>query len=203
MKKLLLVALIACSDPCFAENLGKAAQTYPVTEQDLAEVFKQRAQARVKDGSWGKVMDQQAEKAKSYAANPQGIHLPRALTYRAFYFDPTVTLEDDIRGAEGQVLWPRGTRVNPLDYITYRKTLCFFDGADKRQVAWLQGKCLDPVKSKAIAVNGPVLKLNEELQTMIYFDQHGALSQRFKLRALPSVVRQTGKVFAVEEFPTK
>lgn len=203
MKKHLLVALIACSEACFAENLGKAASTYPVIEQDLAEVFRARAQARVKDGTWDKLMAQQAEQAKSYVANPPGLHLPRALAYRAFYFDPTVVLEDDVRGALGQVLWPRGTKVNPLDYITYRKTLCFFDGADRKQVAWVQSRCLDPVSSKAIAVNGPILKLNEELQTMIYFDQHGALSQHFKLRALPSVVRQTGKVFAIEEFPTQ
>jgi conjugal transfer pilus assembly protein TraW len=61
--------------------------------------------------------------------------------------------------------------------------------------------CLDLVTAKAIAVNGPIMKVMEDLDARLFFDQHGTLVKRFGIRALPSMVRQTGNVFVIEEFP--
>lgn len=199
------VAFIACFNAfvalnCQAEDLGAIGPVYGIVERDLMEVLKARAAAKVKDGSWNKSMEQQKQRLTDYAHRPFGKHLPRAITYAVRYFDPTIELDADISDADGKVLYPRGTHINPLDYRNYTKTLCFFDGDDKTQVEWARSYCFDPVNALAILESGPVLDLSTQYKVRMYFDQYGTLAGHFGIKALPTVVRQTGKVFAVEEF---
>jgi conjugal transfer pilus assembly protein TraW len=196
------VALIACfsASLALAEDLGAIGPTYPIAERDLMEVFKARAQARVDDGTWGKVMQQQTEKMKAYAARPIGKRLPRALEYSVRFFDPTIVLEDNISDQDGKILFQKGTRVNPFDYRNYQKTLCFLDGDDEQQVEWAKAYCLDPLNAKAILTNGPIIELSNRLKARLFFDQYARLVSHFGIKALPTVVRQSGKVFAIEEF---
>src|SRR3546814_4219027 len=51
--------------------------------------------------------------------------LVRASAARRWSFDPTITLETDIRGAKGELIHARGTRVNPLDSVPLRSDLLF------------------------------------------------------------------------------
>lgn len=196
-----LAALIACcSALAQAEDLGRFGKSYPIAERDLIEVFKARAQARVDDGTWNKAMEAKREQLKGYVKRPLGKRLPRALEYSVRYFDPTIEVPDDIADANGKILVAKGTRVNPLDYRNYPTTLCFFDGDDQAQVEWARQYCFDELKAKGILVNGPVLELMEKFKVRLYFDQYGRLGQHFGVKAVPTVIRQSGKVFAVEEF---
>lgn len=200
MKNGLLAVLIAFSSFAQAEDLGRIGRTFPIVERDLIEVFKARAQARVDDGTWAKLMNGQTDKMKKYAARPHGLRLPRAMTYSIRYFDPTIELQNDIADATGKVLFKKGTRVNPFDTRNYTKTLCFFDGDDKAQVEWARTYCFEAEKAKPILTNGPVLDLIKTEKVMIYFDQYSTLVKHFGVKALPTTVRQTGKVMAVEEY---
>lgn len=197
----LLAALIAfCSAMASADDLGRIGNSFPIAEHDLIEVFKAKAQAKVDDGSWNKIMEGQRDKMKAYAARPIGKPLPRALVYSVRYFDPSIEIDRDISDADGNVLYVKGTRVNPLDYHDYHRTLCFFDGDDKAQVEWAKQYCFAPLNAHAILTNGPVLDLSREFGVRLFFDQYGRLVNHFGIKAVPSVVRQSGKLFAVEEF---
>lgn len=200
MKNGLLAVLIVFSSLAQAEDLGRIGPTYAIAERDLIEVFKARAQARVDDGTWSKLMKGQTDKMKKYVARPTGLRLPRAMKYNVRFFDPTVVLEHDINDGNGRLLFAKGTRVNPFDYRNYTKTLCFFDGDDAGQVEWAKSYCLDENKAKPILVNGPLTDLVEKLGVMIYFDQHARLVKHFGIKALPTTVRQSGKFMAVEEY---
>ncbi len=204
--KRLLVGLTVCFSliaacAAWAEDLGKIGPTFPIAERDLIQVFMARAQARVDDGSWAKIMQTQQDKMKAYAERPTGRQLPRALTYQVQFFDPTVTLGDDILDQDGKVIWPKGTKVNPLNYRSYPRALCFFDGDDAAQVQWAKERCLQGDKIRAILVNGPVLQLSKQFNAMVYFDQYGYISKRFGLVAVPALVRQSQNQFAIEYFP--
>ena len=155
----------------------------------------------VESGLWAKEMDKQSKRIQEYVNNPNGERLPTVSTYRSRYFDPSMILDRDIKDDKGRMIAPKGTKINPLDRITYNKALCFFDANDSRQIAWIKSMCLDLVTAKAIAVNGPIMKVMEDLDARLFFDQHGTLVKRFGIRALPSMVRQTGNVFVIEEFP--
>src|SRR3546814_20285552 len=56
--------------------------------------------------------------------------LVRASAARRWSFDPTITLETDIRGAKGELIHARGPRVNPLDSVPLRRDPLFFAGDD-------------------------------------------------------------------------
>src|SRR3546814_17289490 len=62
--------------------------------------------------------------------------LVRASAARRWSFDPTITLETDIRGAKGEPIHARGTRVNPPDSVPPRSALLVFTGDDPDQPAW-------------------------------------------------------------------
>ncbi len=198
------VALFVCfSLACAfaqAEDLGTIGPVYGIAERDFIEVLQARAAAKVADGSWQKAMENQKQKMVDYAHRPIGKKLPRALEYSARFFDPSIILDADISDAEGKVLFPKGTRVNPLDYKDYAKTLCFFDGDDAAQVEWAKAYCFDEINARAILVNGPIIELANKYKARLFFDQYGTLVSHFGVRALPTAIRQSGKVFAVEEF---
>lgn len=124
MKRLLLVALLVCSKGQ-AEDLGKISQSYKIAENDLAEVFKMRVAKAVQNGTWAKEMDKQAKKIQAYVDNPTGMSLPTVRNYSARYFDPSITLDQDIVDQNNQVIVPKGTRVNPLTGLVITKRYVF------------------------------------------------------------------------------
>lgn len=203
MKKHSLVVLFAFINyvgHCYAEDLGKIAQTYPIQENDLSEVFKKRVAKAVSSGAWAKAMEQEQQKMQKQVDHPEGAILPKATMYRARYFDPSMILDRDVMDQKGKVIARKGTKINPLDRISYNKALCFFDATDQKQIEWIKKMCLDLTNSKAIAVRGPIMKVMEDLDARLFFDQYGNLTKRFGIKALPSLVRQTGNVFVIEEF---
>lgn len=195
-----LAVLFFCSSASFAEDLGQIGNVYPIVERNLIDVFKSRAQARIDDGTWNKLMDKQRDALKKYVEHPIGLKLPRAEKYGLTYYDPTMVLGQDIVDASGKLLYAKGTKVNPLDYRQYSRTLCFIDGEDDAQVQWVKKHCLDPVQAKIILVDGPILDISRTLNVPLYFDQYGILIRHFGVKAVPSVIRQSGRAFAIEEF---
>ena len=122
--------------------------------------------------------------------------LVRAEAARKWAFDPTITLETDIRGAKGEFIHARGTRVNPLDSVPLRSELLFFDGDDPDQLAWALRQSPN---AKLILVRGAPLELMKARQRRFYFDQGGKLSTHFAIRAVPARVRQQGRLLEVSE----
>lgn len=195
-----LVVLIASFDAA-GRDLGVIGNTHPIIERDLIEVIHERIQEKTESGELGDLHDGMTNNAKGYAKRPLGVDLPRAEEYRAVEVSPLYTLEKDITDAEGKVLFKAGTKVNPLEIKPLTKTLCFINGDDPDQVAWLKHFCAKDIRNKMILVNGDYLAVTEELGMRLYFDQRGYLVERFGIQAVPAVIRQSGKVLYVEEFP--
>jgi len=195
-----LVALIASFD-VIAKDLGVIGPSYPVIERDLIEVIHERIQQKTASGELGELHNGLKDRTKNYAKRPPGVSLPRALEYRAVEINPVYTLDKDITDADGKVIFKAGTKVNPLEVNPLTKTLCFIDGDDPEQVSWMKEYCSADIRNKMILVNGDYLGLTEKLNLRLYFDQRGYLVERFGIKAVPAVIRQSGKVLYVEEFP--
>ncbi|MCB1082785.1 MAG: conjugal transfer protein TraW, partial [Simkania sp.] len=56
---------------------------------------------------------------------------------------------------------------------------------------------------KWILTNGNPLKLQEEKERSVFFDQGGFYSKRFQIKRIPCRITQAGKVLLVEEIPIK
>ena len=201
--KVASLAVLIGSSSVLARDLGVIGATYPIIERDLIEVIHERIQQKTESGELDALNKALKDNAKQQARRPPGVLLPTAQAYRAIEINPIYTLDNDITDAEGKVIFKAGTQVNPLEVKPLTKTLCFIDGDDPEQVKWLQNYCAKDSLNKLILVNGDYLALSNQLNLRIYFDQRGYLVERFGIKAVPAVIRQSGKVLYVEEFPVK
>lgn len=197
----LLVALIAFSSASYATDFGTLGKTYDVAERDLVDEIKEKLRKKQESGELDQLNQAMVGSAKNYVHRPPGLSLPRAIEHKVSMLDPVYTLERDITDADGRLLFTKGTQVNPLRVKPLTKTLCFIDGDDEKQVEWMTKFCASDQKNKLILVKGDFVGLAEKTKLRLYFDQRGYLTKRFDLKALPSVVRQSGYALYIEEFP--
>ena len=196
----LSVALFACSSVLLAQDLGIVGPVYPIAEQDMLLTIEQRLQALEESGELARIEEDAKARYRAYVERPKGVHLPRAKKNRTYYVDPSLTVRYDIRDHEGRIIYPAGTTVNPLDYITLSKQLLFFDGDDPAQIEWARSVIdSDPLRVKPILTNGPIMALMKEWKLRLYFDQRGKLTERFRIQRVPATVSQEEKRLKVVE----
>jgi conjugal transfer pilus assembly protein TraW len=190
MRTVLLIALLTAL-PCSARDLGTHGRVYPLVEEDLVKVMMAKAQAEVDSGQWARQIDKWRDQARERAARPKGIVLPRAEQDRSFYYDPSIIVSHDIRDASGVLIYPKGTQVNPLDFVSMTQGLILIDGDDPEQIDWMLG-LKDLAAFKAVLTNGPILDLMQRHNHRLYFDQHQRLVNKFGVKALPARIYQDG-----------
>ncbi|MBB3775029.1 conjugal transfer pilus assembly protein TraW [Erythromicrobium ramosum] len=180
-----------------ARDYGQQGTVFPVIERDLLEQIHARLTAMEKSGETARLNQELKRRTVARVERPEPVAgLVRAEAARKWAFDPTITLETDIRGPKGELIHARGTRVNPLDSVPLRSELLFFDGDDPDQLAWALRQSPN---AKLILVRGAPLELMKARQRRFYFDQGGKLSTHFAIRAVPARVRQQGRLLEVSE----
>jgi len=182
-------------------DLGTVGTTYPVAEPDALEEILEAA----RKVDWSKVFDRSkwAERLRSFKP-PQLPELPRAARDRVRPVDLTWTLPFDIprvnsKGEVVGVLYPKGYAFNPLEYVTYTKTLVFVDGDDPLQLRWLKasGYARDP-NAVILLTGGCYWEVSRGLQRPVFYALR-PIVERLKIEAVPSVARQRGNVMEVRE----
>jgi conjugal transfer pilus assembly protein TraW len=204
MKKLLLVALLASFSfglSAYASDYGVLAKTYPIQEEDLIVVMQRKMAAKVADGTIGKEMDKLKAKSKGYVVRPVGVSLPRTGRYKMTKIDVRYTLHKDILDANGKIIYPAGTTINPLEIYPMKNGFCFIDGDDRDQVAWAKEMCNPSNAMRIVLVNGNYEDVAQKLNIRIYFDQKQTLTKRFNILSVPTVIRQSGSFLVKEAFP--
>jgi conjugal transfer pilus assembly protein TraW len=185
----------------FAQDLGVIGPTYDIAERDLIEAIQGRLRQMQATGELARHEEEYRRRVI------EGIEKPRPVsgikpteTARTFYIDPTYTLDRHIQDEHGRILFPAGTKVNPFDYDRMSKVLLFFDGSKKNQVEFAKRyMAQSKMPVKPILVGGEPLKLMREWKREVFYDQGGALSQRFSIKQTPAVVSQEGKRIRVDE----
>jgi conjugal transfer pilus assembly protein TraW len=209
-KLIIIIATISAS-VVQAKDFGTRGHTYQIVEQGFLEMIDQRLQ---------KVdMEKEREKmtaiAKDRVENPPAVkNIKPATKGRAFYYDPTYTLDKDAILPCGKILHKAGTTVNPLQHMDLNRRMFFVDSREKIQVAWLKEQLTnplpdqsEPVEDRIILIGGSPFKLKEELggnhENKVYFDQGGELTTRFGIKASPAVVVQDGLQLRIDEIAIK
>jgi len=201
MRRLLFIVLLASGTAhATVYDLGVVGQTYEIAEPDMLQGFYSKLQKAETEGKIAEVEAQMKQRFVDHANQPKGITLPRTETHRVHYYDPSIVLSQDIVDHEGNVLWPAGTSVNPLEYISMSQQWLFFDGDDPEQAVWAR-EYLEryPNQVRPILIKGEVLELAKAWDTRLYFDQHGAYVEKFGIKAVPAVISQEGKKLRIDE----
>jgi len=193
---LMLLSLFAVSVDLFALDLGVDGNTYAVKEKDAVEEMKELA----KNIDWGKalVKGSREKRIKEYRPGDL-VALPRATRDEVRSVSLDYTLDFDITDDKGNVIYPRGFTFNPLEYLTYDKTLVVLNGADKDQVAWFKSsRYFKDVNVKLLITDGSYYDLSKELGRLVFYT-NSKITSRLQLRAVPSVVTQKGQSMEVAE----
>ncbi|MBN9344404.1 MAG: type-F conjugative transfer system protein TraW [Caedibacter sp. 38-128] len=180
-----------------AKDLGCHGELFPIKEESLLKVIKRRLLNMQEIGTLEAYQKQLAEHAKKKALNPESLHhIHHTQLPRSFYYDPTITLSEDLKDHEGRLFGRQGDKANPLEIIPLTKELLFIDGEDELQVTWALSRTFP---SKIILVKGQPLKLEERHHRPFYFDQLGLLTGRLGIKQVPARVFQEGTRLKIEE----
>lgn len=195
-----LVILLA-APPVMSDDLGVIGKTYDITERDLIEVIQNKLKRMEKTGELAKIESDYKKHAVDSIEHPRPIPgLMATETASTHYYDPSMVTDKDIADATGRILYPRGTRVNALDYIGWNKYLLFVDGRDAKQLEFSKKVTAASDKPvKLVLVAGEPLALMRKWKMPVYFDQGGRLTKRFAISHVPAIVRQEGKRLRIDE----
>ncbi len=184
-----------------AEDLGVIGKTYDIEERDLIEVIQNKLRRMEKTGELAKFQNDYKNRVIDGIERPKPIPGIKATNIAdTHYYDPSMVTDKDIADATGRILYPRGTRVNALDYIGWNKYLLFIDGRDERQLAFSkQVTAASDKPVKLVLVAGEPLALMRKLKIQIFYDQGGKLTRRFNITQVPAIVRQEGKRLRIDE----
>ena len=187
------IGLMVCVASAQAKELGTFGMTYRIAERDaLAEI-----EERAKQVDWHKVLDKR--KVENFQGPPDRVRLPRAKRNRNFPVDMTYTTEIDVPDGKGGILYPKGYTFNPLDYVTYPKTLVVIDGADAEQVKWFAASEYDKrLDVTLLLTEGSFGAVSKKISRPLFYADR-KIVERLKLQAVPSVVRQKGRMMEVTE----
>lgn len=194
----ILFIFLAC--PLWAKDIGTFGTTYQIAENDALQEIEQKA------GSvdWGRVANRKELEAKIRNYRPNDLpRLRKARHGRVFTVDLTWALDQDVPDGKGGVLYPKGYRFNPLDYVSYPKTIVVLDGADRNQLGWFakSGLSKDP-KVLLMLTGGKYHDLMQMFRRPVYY-ANAVVVKRFKLQYIPAVIMQKGNMMEVREIEVK
>lgn len=196
---LLLSVFLLLSHQSFAKDFGVQGIVYPIKETDLANDIKNKLSGLEKSGKLTKIQKQWQDKTFAGIKRPRPVEgLHKTTEIREFIYDPSVSVKQDIRDHQGNLIAAKGKRINPFDYHNLPQHLLFIDGDDKSQLAWAKKKA-KAHSSMIILTKGGVIDLMKSEKIRLYFDQGGFLVKTFGIKAVPAIIYQEGKVLKIRE----
>jgi len=201
IKRVYNVALIILvHSSVFAKDLGVYGETFPIEEKDFKEVIFEKLHLMQQNGEMDKLKEKFIRDVKAHAIRPSSVRgLTTTQMPQTFYYDPTYTAKENITDEKGKIIIKAGTKANPLDTVTLRSAMLFFNADDSRQINWVKQEIKKHNLVKIILVQGNVKKTSELLNERIYFDQAGSISQKLGIKHIPCVVTQAGRRLEIKE----
>ena len=199
-----IVLAASVTPPVYAESLGTIGPLYAIAEQSALDMISQKLDAKQKSGELAQLQRDAVKRSMKSVRNPESVQGVGVVTQRSSrLIDPTVFYAQPVTTDEGQIVVPAGSRINPLDFMAFSKTLVFFDGRDKAQVNAVHAMVLRDARVKPILIAGSWLDIGKAWKRQVFFDQKGTLSRRFEIAAVPSIIRQQGRALLLEEIPAR
>ncbi|EER58745.1 type-F conjugative transfer system protein TraW [Acidovorax delafieldii 2AN] len=198
---LALAVLAGCSASAHATDLGTLGPTYEIAEPHLLQMIEQRLREKERSGELARIEQDARARGTEAVRSPAPVAgVQTTAKPRTFYFDPTYTLDRNILGASGELMFAAGTKANPLDVVSLSRHLLFFDARDSRQVRQARELMVRyQGKVKPILTGGSYLDLMKSWRIPVYYDQQGLLTRRLGIAQVPALVSQEGRRLRIDE----
>ena len=194
-----IIVAISMSAEIWAKDLGKYGATYPVIEEDAIAQLKKA----IAGYDWVKFTNKQKEKIRNF--KPKDLmDLPVAKENKVFNVDMTGTIKEDIIGRDGEVIYPKGYKYNPMEYVFMRRIIVFINGRDEKQIEWYkQSPYPVDMRTMLLITDGSYLDVRKKLKTLTVYYANREIIERMGIKALPSVAVQKGTQLEVREYALK
>lgn len=193
-----MTLLLCCMAASLARDLGCYGEVFSIQEASLLEVIQRKLKGMEKTDALAEHQQAIQNHMMSRIQHPKRVESLRHTTQpRTFTFDPTFMLDHDVTDDQGHVLYPRGTRINPLHQVSLTKPLLFIDGDAHGH--WVKEQLKQNSDAKVILVSGAPFDVEKNLHHPVYFDQGGFLCKKLRLTQVPARVTQQGDQLLVEE----
>jgi conjugal transfer pilus assembly protein TraW len=200
MQRILTVALLfLLTLTAMARDLGTFGTVYDIVEKDALKELEEKA----KSVNFSKAVDRNALVKKARNFTPEDVKETKmigpARKDRTFLVDMTYTLERDIKDDKGNIVYPAGYRFNPLSYVAYPRTLVILNGKQPGQMRWFENSpYAKDAQVTLLLTDGSYSELSRSLKRPVFYASM-KLIEAFRIRAVPSVVRQSGAYMEVTE----
>ncbi len=182
-------------------HVGK---TYPFAEKDLLVLLHKYIKSHKKEIA--KKLQKIKKEAKKKIINfkPQGINpLTPAPKNRVFYPDLTYTLPYDIKDTQGRVIYPKGFKFNPANYVRLPYTIVVINGNRKEELKWAEKNgYFNNIHYRIFLTDGNWYEIMKKYKTQVYYCMP-QIEKRFKLKHTPSIITQIGNKIEVREICLK
>ena len=190
------VSIAVCTAPA-ARDMGVRGTVWVPVEADLLESIEAEVAELERSGESRRLNEEAAARARERIEAPAPVAgIAAAAADSTRWFDPSIEVGQDILGPGGAVIAAAGTRVNPLLYRPLTGSLLFIDGTRPVEVRWALEEA---TPSKIVLLAGRPLELARTHGRAFYFDQAGALTERFGLSATPSRITQHESLLRIDE----
>ncbi|WP_410526040.1 type-F conjugative transfer system protein TraW [Rickettsia endosymbiont of Polydrusus tereticollis] len=187
------VSYISCN--IRVRDYGVRGHVFPIIEESLLEVIMARLKIAKQNGVLEKMQEEFKNKVKQKISRPTPVRgLTKASKNRSWFIEPSFIQKTDIKDSSDAVIIKAGTKVNPLEKISWGEPLMFIDGDDEKQIKWSKSQI-----GKLVLTKGNPIKMAKKLNKPVFFDQGGVLTTRFKIKAVPAIARQEGKLLKISE----
>lgn len=204
MRSLFLILSLSIAAPVMGQHLGVHGNLWEIQEEDAVSYIKRRIGELEKDGTVADIRKKNTEEIKNAMLNPRPVPgVSSATTDSIRYFDPSIVTNRAVVDAKGRVLFPAGTRVNPLMYGGLSKRLIFIDAREQNQVKFALSEVTKNPRDAIILVGGSWVEVSKKLGSQAYYDQAGEMVRRFQLTKVPAIVSQDGLRLKIEEIVPK
>ena len=175
-------------------------ELFPIHERDLVEVILQKLNKLQADGKLEEYNQQIQSKVKNGIERPNPVKdVVHTKTPRSYTFDPSITVEKDLKDHNGVVFHRKGETVNPLHYRTMTKPFLLIDGDEADHLTWGLRMLKKYPKAKIILVKGAPLQIWRELGIQVYFDQFGKIINKFGIKQVPAIISQKDNQLLIQE----
>ncbi len=178
-----------------AKTFADIGHSFEISEESFLTMIQRRVQQATADGKLEAMEEDIKKRVKKRVLNPlpvEGFH--KTQEERSYHFDPSITVENDIRDHKGVLIHAKGARVNPLKTFSWGMPLLLIDGSDQGQVSWALAQ-----SGKVVLVKGSPIELYRQTGHRFYFDQGGKIIEKFQIRQVPARISQDGLKLLIQE----
>ena len=194
-----IILAISLQIEALAKDLGTYGATYPIMEGDAIAQMKKA----IAGYDWEKFKRKQREGINNYKPKDL-VDLPTVREDKVFKVDMTGSIKEDIIGRDGVVIYPKGYRYNPMEYVFMRRIIVFINGKDEKQIEWYKKSPYPTdMRTMLLITDGSYLNVRKKLNALTVYYANKEIIERMGIKAVPSVAVQKGTELEVREYALK